>query len=908
MTDRVLSRNEYSTRCVDCGGIVPIGQGYYGKRDAANAVWCAIHKPADEVARGEVTGSADIYLDLSADDATVEIKLRGRHPSEAFRTYLDLKRSSGVRSTRDFDGNWRDSTTVPNIGRVWKALSDAGFAVVASPRLATSMRGAAAQQQADDAAVQARLSHPRATGLFPFQRVGVQWLASRTGAVLADEMGCGKTIQALMALGEKRPVLLVVPASLKLNWSKEAAKWRPEYRVSVLAGRGSFRWPSPGEILITNYDILPAAPERAEFGRLPPLTGVFERPPANLTVLADEAHALKDAKALRTNRFRFIGDVARSVGGQVWLLTGTPLLNRPQELWGIFSSGGVAKEAFGSFDNFKRLFNAEQGRFGIEWGPPEPEVPEHLRRVQLRREKKDVLADLPVKMRKLVPVSTEGLKARDTTLFDSVLRKLEDHERSKVRKASADSTKAIGEGMPGFEDFSRSLTALALAKTDAAIDYVETFIAEDQPFLVFSAHIEPLKRIKASIEKAGKKCGIIIGEVASDERQRVVDDFQAGRLDCVCIGIRAGGVGLTLTRAAHSVFVDLEVVPALNVQAEDRIHRIGQTRPVTIHQLVLNHPLDEHIHHLISAKMGLFGATVGASSYMPNEQAPTDSRASALTQAAAQVAVAAPTAKAAIQKPKVTKVEYTLPAGHKRAVAVARNAHPPISERELWAAEAIATLSGMDSDRAAMRNDVGWSAGDTSVGHMFNALIHAGVGLSDEQWITALEILRKYWRQVGKAPDLETEKPAAQKREKEARRELDKRPTHPAAPPPVVAPTAVAPVPPAAQGIGQVGKGAKGDVTCVSIAPNRLEFAASDGRRVVSAAAALPSNIRLAVGSVYSIWFRVVKHEPDAAGNIVTVTASVDVLADKTVVAAKLSSLNEMMREHRTTFGRYTGS
>lgn len=733
--------NRFPGRCVTCGVRVAAGAGAYER----GALYCTQHAPAPPPA---VTGPQDVYGDLAADGNTIEFVQRGRMSGDLFNRYLSVKKETGVRSIERAPRQWVDLIAIPNVGRTWKAWTDAGITVTFSPRAAAAIQGAAAQQKSDDNAAQVRLSHPKAAGLFPFQRVGVQWLATRQGAILADEMGCGKTVQTLMAIGDNRPVLLVVPASLKLNWQKEAQKWRPEYRTTILSGRGSFRWPAAGEIVIVNYDILPPIPHWRGYGDLPALTGLLANPPARLTLIADEAHSVKNAKAQRTERFRFIGEVARVNGGQVWLLTGTPLLNRPPELWAVFQSGGVAREAFGSFPRFAELFNATQTGYGgaWEWGSPRPEVPELMRRVMLRREKKDVLADLPAKTVQRVPVAVE-VGVRDRALFDRAQAEME--KRLAVSKETAKDVPAI----PLFEEFSRALAKLAEVKTAPTIEYIEQFIEEDVPFLVFSSHIPPLHKIKAEIEKADKKCGIIIGDTPNDERQQTVEDFQSGKLDAIVISIRAGGVGLTLTRASHSVFLDLEVVPALNVQAEDRIHRIGQTLPVTIHQMVLEHPLDIRIHDILQQKMDLFAETVGASTLLPTEEAPPNEQGSALIEAAAGLQIGEPT-KPPLPPPEMKKVKTVnySQGGRVRLVVVPEQARPAQTRREEWAAEAISTLTVLDPDRALEKNESGWSAADGSTGHAMDALIASGHGLTDAQWKEAIAMLAKYHRQVGRAP------------------------------------------------------------------------------------------------------------------------------------------------------------
>ena len=159
----------------------------------------------------------------------------------------------------------RNEAPVALVPTIVARLQAAGFVVdldieartaVETVQAAATVAVASAASRADtiDAVLQAR-----GLGLFPFQREGVAWLAGRHTALLADPMGLGKTVQTLCAIPEHAPVLVVAPAVAKGVWQREAARFRPDLKVTVLSGRGSFRWPAPGEMIVVNYDILPAA-------------------------------------------------------------------------------------------------------------------------------------------------------------------------------------------------------------------------------------------------------------------------------------------------------------------------------------------------------------------------------------------------------------------------------------------------------------------------------------------------------------------------------------------------------------------------------------------------------------------------------------------------------------------------
>jgi len=224
-----------------------------------------------------------------------------------------------------------------------------------------------------------------------FQREGSKALARNSRYILGDDMGLGKTRQTLMALPPAKECsgLVISPASIKGVWEAEIKKWRPEFKVTVISGRGNFRYPKTGEIIIINFDILPKVDELEKM-----------QIPADLIVAVDEAHNCKNYKALRTKRVTKIIEGA----DQAWLLTGTALQNRPGELWTILNVGGLVEKAGLTFGRFCGLFGAKKGQYGMVWGAPRPEMAEILKRVMLRREKGEVLQDLPEKVYSKVPV------------------------------------------------------------------------------------------------------------------------------------------------------------------------------------------------------------------------------------------------------------------------------------------------------------------------------------------------------------------------------------------------------------------------------------------------------------------------------------------------------------------------
>jgi SWI/SNF-related matrix-associated actin-dependent regulator 1 of chromatin subfamily A len=383
---------------------------------------------------------------------------------------------------------------------------------------------------------------PDGRSLFEFQNAGVAFLASRRAAILGDDMGTGKTVQTLIALppAETARVVVVCPACVKFNWRNEAAVWRPDLRTTVLEDRGSFRLPAPGEIVVVNYDILPSEVPDGWTA-------------AGISLVADEAHMVKNYKAQRSKK---IAALAKNAA-RVWFLSGTPLLNRPFDLMGVLSAAGLFQAVFGGFAGFLRAFNGTPGRWGgYEFGPPEPYVAEKLRNVMLRRRKDEVLPDLPPKIYQNLAVNglSAGLRRRLDEIWEG--------EDIALRNETDD--------LPPFERFSAIRAELAEAKIPALLELAEQYEESDTPVVVFSAHRAPVLTL-------GERPGwaAITGDTTPEERTAIVAQFQGGVLRGVALTIAAGGVGLTLTRASTVIFADLDWTPALNLQAEDRCHRIG---------------------------------------------------------------------------------------------------------------------------------------------------------------------------------------------------------------------------------------------------------------------------------------------------------------------------------------------
>jgi SWI/SNF-related matrix-associated actin-dependent regulator 1 of chromatin subfamily A len=424
-----------------------------------------------------------------------------------------------------------------------------------------------------------------------YQIEGILFLRSHPGAILGDDPGLGKTLQALIALPERARAIIVCPATLKRNWQREAnggvgrKAWRPDLRARVMEGRQeSISPPNLGEILIYNYEILPDEESiKATIGR-------YKEELLETFLIVDEAQAVKNYQSKRHKQIRALSKAC----GSTWLLTGTPLMNHPPDLRGLLEAGGMFKDTFRSPQNFIKAFHGKQMKWGgYKFGKPEPWVSDVLKNVMLRRTKAEVLPQLPPKVYQDIPTEA-GSTDKDLQLrLDEAWKTHKD----RIKKGS----------LPPFEEFSKIRADLASAKIPDMLAFIEQCEENEEPLIVFSAH-------KAPILKCGERKGwdAIHGETKNEDRQKIVERFQHGHLKGVAITIAAGGTGLTLTRSSTVLFVDLDWTPSANVQAEDRCHRIGSEghESIRIVRLVAEHPLEQHVHKLLTEKSATISAAI----------------------------------------------------------------------------------------------------------------------------------------------------------------------------------------------------------------------------------------------------------------------------------------------------------
>lgn len=434
----------------------------------------------------------------------------------------------------------------------------------------------------------ADLAVPAPEGLeyMPFQRAGIAYAQSRAGVLYGDEMGLGKTIEAIGLVNldlSIRSVLVICPASLKVNWWRELDRWLVEKRTIGIADAQSFPFT---DIVIVNYDVLRRYPDTHRL-----YTQTWD------LLVADEAHFMKNEKAQRSQAVRKI--LAR----RRVLMTGTPIVNCPRELWNLINY--LDPKTWGHFWTYaKRYCNAFQDRRG-HWDLSGAANLEELQRklretVMVRRLKSEVLTELPPKVRQVLPVECDdpSILQAEAKVLKKNRAAMESMEVA-LELAKADGEEAFRAAVDrlqkengiAFQDLARVRHETALVKVTAAREILEEAGEASAKLVIFAHHHDVIDQI-VDIYQRGTAVKLT-GEMTLAARQASVDRFQRDAGVRVFVGsIQSAGVGLTLTASSHVIFMEEDWVPGNISQAEDRLHRIGQKDSVLVQHLVIDGSID----------------------------------------------------------------------------------------------------------------------------------------------------------------------------------------------------------------------------------------------------------------------------------------------------------------------------
>jgi len=469
--------------------------------------------------------------------------------------------------------------------------------------------------------------------LMPFQREGVRFALAKGGrALIGDEMGLGKTVQAIAVAAAYRsewPALIIAPSSLRDAWADALGEWlgvRGERVLVVNSAKDGSRIAAgpapPHDFVIASYALV---------GKLRP---VLEAARFRVVIL-DESHYIKDAKVRRNEGVDGEGGRATTPtlphpplllassqsqrtkdpvplaqrAARCLLLSGTPALARPKELFqqlaALLPAAKLRMRDFG-----ERYCKAPPTRFGGVYDGA-TNLGE-LNRVlcaaaMVRRLKADVLTQLPPKRRQQVFLT---LGAAEKKALSSLAGGLESARRAHAAAAArgGDPGALQGEERRAVMD---AYHKTAQIKCKAVQAYVEELLLSGDKFLIFAHHTELLDAITFTLNKARVKFVRIDGSVASHKRQGLVGDFQAGAdVRAAVLSITAAGTGLTLTGASVVVFAELAWTPGAIVQAEDRAHRIGQSRAVNVYYLHVRGSVDDAIWSTLATKLDAVGQAV----------------------------------------------------------------------------------------------------------------------------------------------------------------------------------------------------------------------------------------------------------------------------------------------------------
>lgn len=407
---------------------------------------------------------------------------------------------------------------------------------------------------------------PRGMAYLPYQAEGVRWAGGRSSGLIADEMGLGKTIQAIGIVNQMphvESVLVVCPASIKVNWQREIDRWliSPFIQVNII-----------------NYDVLHKL-DRLDWD----------------VVILDEAHYIKNAAAARSKFCR------RLIAPTKILLTGTPVLNRPKELWHMLHILDPQTWPLNSYHAFgirycaghRQRVTKHKTIWNFDGASNLHELRERLAPYMIRRLKADVLKDLPPKRHQIIELPVDGLNRA------LVARMNEETERFKSRDVET----------IAFNEIAAVRHEVGMAKVARALEFLRDALEGGGKIVVFAYHRDVISGLVEGLVEFGAIA--ITGDTPPRDRQGIVDLFQLENSGCrVLVGqIQAAGVGLTLTAAHHVCFVEGAWDPSSMAQAEDRCHRIGQAHGVLVQHLVLEGSIDVRMARACVKKQNIIDQT-----------------------------------------------------------------------------------------------------------------------------------------------------------------------------------------------------------------------------------------------------------------------------------------------------------
>lgn len=469
------------------------------------------------------------------------------------------------------------------------------------------------------------LKHNLKVTPYAYQQEGILFGLRKKRFLIGDEPGLGKTLQSIGVVdcAHAYPCLVICPSSLKINWQREFEKFA-DVKALVLddATRTTFPYllnMGMHQVCIVNFESL-----RKYFVWDIKTTGVFRLKDvvfANYikmfrSVIIDESHRVKDPSAQQTIFTKGICTGKKYIA----LLSGTPVVNRPEDLVAQLSIMERLADDFGG----RGKFLSDYCSFGKDQKDEQAEALADLSaklydKCMIRREKKSVLKELPDKTRTdlYVELDPESRKVYDTAAADlrEYLEKYTGCTDVEIRR------KMRMEALVKFMTL-RSLSAKG--KVRQAVDFVNTFLANGKPLILFCSYHEIVDALKKVFPKAVS----VTGRETTVEKQAAVDSFQNGHTQLIVCSIKAAGVGLTLTASSNVAFIEFPWTYADCCQCEDRAHRIGQKDNVTCYYLLGRNTIDHVLYSIIHKKKSIANQIMAASDDIPQDEMYFDELAS----------------------------------------------------------------------------------------------------------------------------------------------------------------------------------------------------------------------------------------------------------------------------------------
>jgi superfamily II DNA or RNA helicase len=533
----------------------------------------------------EITGRITVDEDLVVDMEDVLARL-----DKAHGRFVPLDGGRLLALTADFKRKLQHLNTISDESSRGRKLHSLG--VVTIEGLVEEAGSVDADQRWRDLVSRIRATgehHPSIPStlqaeLRDYQREGFVWLSRlarlEMGACLADDMGLGKTVQAIALLleqAERGPSLVIAPTSVCHNWEMELARFAPTLGASRLSAaadrRACVEALGAGSVLISSYGLL-HQDEDALIAR------------SWNVIVFDEAQNLKNVETKRAQ-------ASQKLGGRIRLaLSGTPIENYLDELWSLFNT--INPGLLGSRERFARRFAAPIERSDAE---ARNALRTLIRPFILRRSKSAVLAELPPRTELVIEVAHgqeerafyEALRRQalaNLAALDGPSGQRKIHilaEITRLRRACCH---------PALID---SRSTIESAKLKSFLELIEELLRNRHKALVFSQFIGHLDKVRAELDRRAVRYQYIDGAVPAQQRAARVAAFQAGDGELFLISLKAGGTGLNLTAADYVIHLDPWWNPAVEDQASDRAHRIGQTRPVTVYRLIVADTIEERI-------------------------------------------------------------------------------------------------------------------------------------------------------------------------------------------------------------------------------------------------------------------------------------------------------------------------